>query len=154
MKHRDSGLKSCTVAIYLSAKLQVVANSSQLYSYRYLLEVQMPYFSAFYALCRDVCWMLVVISWCLSSIQLGIFPYLPHSCYLWLEMALFRKKQRKYRKIQKNIHNSATKHMIFCKNKKVLKAQDLVLLFLKRIVFYFGHDPWRPHFCTSQARKQ
>ena len=45
--------------------------------------------------------------------------------------------------------------MIFCQNKKLLKAQDLVLLFVQKKLFFFcfGHGPWGPHFCAQVGLK-
>ena len=72
---------------------------------------------------------------------------------LWLEMTLFRQKS-----IAWNIKTFITqlKHMLFCQNKKFLKAYNLVLLFLRKInVFYFGRGSWHgdPFLLQSWAEK-
>ena len=76
-------------------------------------------------------------------------PYHRHSCYGWKwNGILFSKKA--LHNIGK--HNSAkTYAMVFCENKKFLQAYDLVLLFLKKQLFFvLGVDPWwGPHFCPN-----
>ena len=89
---------------------------------------------------------------CFISFELKLASKLQISQLLWVEMTLFCLKAS--HKMEKTFINSAETYEILIK-KKFLKAYDLVLLFLKKKIFFgVAHAHGVPsHFCTRQVKK-
>ena len=79
------------------------------------------------------------------------FPYLIFSSTaVMTENGTFQQKSiTQYRKT----FITHPKHMVFCENEKVLKAQDLVLFLKKKMFFYLGVAHGDPIFAQVGPKK-